>query len=157
MTHMGTAIFRKADISLLYSRSIIENMSDKTLNEVKDLLEIMNHRLEKVETIQAVAMGQIRIMKDQQSVMNKKLTALDQNYNELKQEVTNLNEKFENLSETVETIKGFILNIENTLEGYGDMYKVNQDYILRLQSPIQNVEKKNGIDAPEELIVPRFD
>lgn len=48
------------------------------LRPLKELLEIIKDKVDKMETFQNVTMQQVRDIKDQQSVMNKKLDGLQE-------------------------------------------------------------------------------
>ena len=54
-------------------------------------------------------------------------------------------------TETLETHTSSLLNIETTNEVYGDMYKINDDNIRKMEKRVENLEEDAGIEAPEEL------
>ena len=95
------------------------------LKPVKDLLEIIKNKVDKMETFQNVTMQQVRDMKDQQSVINEKL----------------------------DSHTGALIRIETVLVGYADMYKINKDNIVRHEKRISKMEDNLGIQTAQELIV----
>ncbi len=111
----------------------------KDLTKIKELIEILVDKVERVELMQRVTTDQVRIMKDQLSVVNKKLDQLPE------------------IQETLDTLKSSVVQIETKISVYEDMYKINQDYIQRLNTRLVAVEAKNKIDAPENLLVPSFE
>lgn len=49
-----------------------------------------------------------------------------------------------------------VLETEQTLKAYGDMYKLNRDELRKLEKRLQVVEDKNQIQPPAELILAEF-
>jgi len=47
------------------------------------------------------------------------------------------------------------MNIEATLEGYADVYKVNKGNIERLDAGLVEVEDQLNIAVPSELVIQR--
>lgn len=78
------------------------------LRPLKDLLEIVKDKVDKMETFQNVTMQQVRGIKDQQSVINSKL---------------------DEMRETLDAHTGSLMTIEKELKGYADMYKINDSNI----------------------------
>lgn len=46
-----------------------------------------------------------------------------------------------------------LITIESTIKIYGDMYKLNNDDMKKLQKRLETVEDENGINPPPELIL----
>lgn len=101
---------------------------DNDFNQIKELLEIIRDKVDRLEMFQHVTSEQVRTIKDQMSVVNKKL----------------------------DTHSGSLINIESKLDTYGDMYKVNQHNIERVDARLTTVEKKLEIEPLEELKIPHF-
>lgn len=78
--------------------------NSKKFTELKELLEIVKNKIDHIEVRQTGQSASISLMKDQLSVMNSKL---------------------DEMSETLDAHTGSLITIENTLKGYGDMYKIN--------------------------------
>ncbi len=89
------------------------------LKKIKDLVEIVVKKIRGIETQQGVMAEQVRTIKDQQSVMNDKL----------------------------DNHTGALMNIEHTLEGYADMYKVNKEKDEELKERIEVIEDKISISG----------
>lgn len=47
-----------------------------------------------------------------------------------------------------------VMKLETTVKGYGDMYKINEDHIRRLDKRLDTVEDNLGIQPSEELTIP---
>lgn len=106
----------------------------KDLTALREFAEITQDKVEKMELVVSVTNGQVRMIRDQQSVMNKKL------------------EDLKEVKEIVEDrIYPSVVEIENTIGVYGDMYKINNDNSKKLDRRLNKVEKKLGIDPPPEL------
>ena len=87
------------------------------LKKIKDLVEIVVNKIRGMETQQSIMADQVRVVRDQQSVMNDKLD-----------------------SHTASLVK-----IEDTLEGYADMYNVNKEKSEELEERVETIEEKLAI------------
>lgn len=54
-------------------------------------------------------------------------------------------------SETLETIQASVISIENTINGYSDMYKINNSNGKKLEKRIKVLEDNSGIIPPPEF------
>ena len=106
------------------------NNLKNTLRPLKDLLEIVKNKVDKMETFQNVTMQQVRDIKDQQSVINGKLDEMQQ---------------------TLDAHTGSLMTIEKELKGYADMYKINDSNIRRMEKRLETLEEDTGLDVPPEL------
>ncbi len=93
------------------------------LKKIKDLVEIVVKKVRGIEVQQDVVAEQVRTMKDQQFVMNEKLDTIE---------------------ERQDGQTASLLKIEQIMEGYADMYKVNKD---------KNEELEERVDAIEDKVV----
>lgn len=112
------------------------------LKQIKELLEIVAHKVDMMEVSRTGQSASFYLMKDQQSVMNAKLDAIRKNLEEVK--------------ETLQSHTSSLMSIETTLEGYADSYKINKGNIERLDARQTVVENNLGIEVPEDLKVPHF-
>jgi chromosome segregation ATPase len=87
------------------------------IKKIKDLVEIIVNKIRSIETHQNVMAEQVRTIKDQQSVMNDKL----------------------------DNHTASLMNIEATLEGYSDMYKVNKEKNEELEERVDLIEDQLGV------------
>lgn len=87
------------------------------LKKIKDLVEIVVKKIRGIEVQQDIMVDKVSVIKDQQSVMNDKLD-----------------------THTVSLVK-----IEETLEGYADMYKVNKEKNKELEKKVNSIEDKLSI------------
>ncbi|MCL5784162.1 MAG: hypothetical protein M1142_02305 [Patescibacteria group bacterium] len=97
-------------------------------DQIKELLETIRDKVDRLEMFQHVTAEQVRNIKDQLSVVNKKL----------------------------DTHSSSLVNIESKLDAYGDMYKINKHNIERLDTRLSTVEDNLEIEPPENLKVPHF-
>ena len=106
----------------------------KNLNEnlrtLKELLEIVKDKVDRMETFQNVTMQQVRHVKDQQSVINGKL---------------------DEMRETLDAHTGSLITIEKELKGYADMYKINDSNIRRVEKRLKTLEEDADVDVPPEF------
>lgn len=100
------------------------------LRPLKDLLEIVKDKVDRMETFQNVTMQQVRDIKDQQSVINRKL---------------------DDMQETLDAHTGSLMTIENELKGYADMYKINDSNNRKMEKRLETLEEDAGVDIPPEL------
>jgi len=91
------------------------------LKKIKDLVEIVVNKVRSIETHQSVAAEQVRMVRDQQSVMNGKLDTIE---------------------ERLDTHTTSLVKIEDTLGGYADMYKVNKEKNEKLEERVETIEDK---------------
>ncbi len=123
----------------------IEGLIETQVRPVKDLVEIMTSKLRQAEIFQSVAAEQSRTIRDQVSVMNKKL---DEHTKILEQHTVIL-EKHINIIEN--QLLPSVITIEDTIQSYGDMYKINGDNILRHEQRLAIVEDKLEITPNPDL------
>lgn len=106
----------------------IKKVLKELVTPVKELVEITNHRVKKVETGQTILQISADKIKDQQSVMN---------------------EKLDEHTEKLDNHTAALMKIEDTLEGYADMYKVNKEDNERLEQRVEAIETQVGITSQE--------
>jgi hypothetical protein len=100
--------------------------SNNLTNELRrlgDLLEIVSNKVNTMETFQGVTMQNVRDIRDQQSIMNQKLDAHT----------------------------GSLVTIESKLDAYGDMYKINDSNIRKIQKRTELLEEDTGVEVLPEL------
>lgn len=101
---------------------------DDDHGQIKELLEIIRDKVDKLEMFQHVTSEQVRTIRDQMSVINRKL----------------------------DTHSGSLVDIESKLDTYGDVYKINQKNIERLDTRLVIAEDNLNIKPPEDLKVPHL-
>lgn len=109
-------------------------MASDDLKKIKELLEIVNSRVGKLETHFMARSSTLDLIKGQQSVMNDKL---------------------DGMQETLDSHTGSLMKIEVTLEGYADAYKINKGNIERLDSRLAKAEDQLDIPISPELAIQR--
>ncbi|TSC86727.1 MAG: hypothetical protein G01um10147_808 [Microgenomates group bacterium Gr01-1014_7] len=91
----------------------LSQLIEKVITPVKEIVEIIKHKVERVEFLQIGYNNDIRTVRELQSVMNKKLDKLDE------------------LEESLQANTASVVQIEAILTGYGDMYKINKSDALK--------------------------
>lgn len=98
------------------------------LDQIKELLEIIKNKVDRLEMFQELTTTQTRTIKDQLSIVNKKL----------------------------DSHTASLVTIEKEIKSYADSYKENQRNIERLDTRLNTVEEELAIEPPEDLKVPHF-
>ncbi len=111
-------------------REIIKEEIKSTILPIKEILEILQHKVSQLELFQHATAANIRMIKDQQSVMN---------------------EKLDNHTITLDQHTTALINLENEVGVYGDMYKLYNDNMKKLEKRLKTVEGKTGTKPPPEL------
>lgn len=94
-------------------------MPNGILRKIKELLEIVGSKVDKLETHVSLHSATLQLIKDQQSVMNEKLDTLQEDMDEVK--------------ETQDSHTGALINIESRLEGFADAWKINRAEINKVK------------------------
>ena len=97
-------------------------MAANDLKKIKELLEVVNNKVGKLETHVSTHSATMHVIKDQQSVMNEKLDNLQEDINEVK--------------ETLESHGGSLVDIESRLEGFADSWKINRAEINKVKKHV---------------------
>lgn len=101
---------------------------------LKEQIEIVKSKVDKLDLFQSLATNQIRAVKEQLSVVNEKLDALQE------------------IKEIVEDrIYPSVMAIELDIKAYGDMYKLNNDNAKKLDHRLKDVEEKSNIKPDPEF------
>lgn len=98
-------------------------MNQDDFKKLKELIEIIKHKVDMLSVAQTGQSAQISLIKDQLSMMNEKL----------------------------DSHTGSLMNIEATLDAYADMYKVNNGNSKKLEKRIEVLEDNAGVIPPPEL------
>lgn len=85
------------------------------LTKIKELLEIVKHKVDMMDISRSGQSATLHLMKDQQSMMNKKM---------------------DDMKETLDSNTASLVDIESKLDSYADSYKINQHNIERLDTRV---------------------
>lgn len=118
--------------------------TNNQLRTLKEILEIVKNKVDKMDAIQTVSYEQIRTIKEQQSVINEKLDEQAKRLEDPETGLERINDKLDANTESV-------TNIEQTIKVYGDMYKMNNDNAKKLEKRVEKLEEKANIEPPPEL------
>lgn len=103
--------------------------------KIKELLEIIKHKVDLLEAGRSGQFATTQLIKDQLSVMNQKM---------------------DDMKESLDSNTASVIEIENILKSYADSYKENQRNIERVDTRLSNVEDNLGIEPHPDLKVPHF-
>lgn len=117
---------------------IIQKAIKDEVRPLKEQVEIVKSKISKLDLFQSANTANIRAVKEQQSVINEKLDSLQQDLQEVKE-----------IQE--DRVYPSVVEIENTIKAYGDMYKINNDNSKKLDKRLGVVEEKLSIQPPPEF------
>lgn len=131
----------------------LSKLIDGLITPVKEIVEVIKHKVNRMEFLQTGNSENIRMLRDQQSVINKKLDEQSKNLNGhgkkldiLWEQTDELTKDMNDVKETLEThtnaLKQIIINTTNS-----------NDNIKRLDKRITETEKSLGIVAPPESYI----
>ncbi len=108
--------------------------------KIIELLEIIKHKVDSLDLRQTGQSATISLMKDQMSVMNKKMNIL----NDPDTGLQRVNDRLDAHTSSLATI-------EQKIDIYDDMYQNNRDNIKKLDKRLDLLEEDNGVEVPPEL------
>jgi hypothetical protein len=136
---------------------IIKNMTNTNI-QIKELLEIIKHKLDNLEFFKTGQGASISLMRDQLSMMNSKF---DQMQNEIMimkntlgkhtQLLESHTQILESHTQVLESHTRSLVNIENKINIYDDMYKTNDTNVRKLEKRVDLLEEDAGVETPPEL------
>lgn len=125
------------------------------LKQIKELLEIVKHKVDTMEVSRTGQFASLHLMKDQQSVINAKLDAISKDLNNPKTGLKRINERMEVLWDQV-------VEVTADLEGVGEIMDSHTAYLKRIETKIdkdsEDIEKldKRLSDVEDNAgIIPR--
>ena len=72
--------------------------------------------------------------------------------NDLKIDVSSVKTDLVEVKDIVENrLHPALITIETTIKGYGDMYKVNDSNIRKMEKRLETLEEDSGVDVPQEF------
>lgn len=133
-----------------------KTMADKdTLKSIKELVEIIKNKVERVETTQMGNSASIRLTRDQLSVVNEKLDKVTKRLDDINEEQQSAKKQLNEVKDVQEKrILPPVIYIETTVKSYADRYVTNEDHIRRLDKRLNTVEEDLGIQPPQDLSIP---
>lgn len=69
----------------------------------------------------------------------------------LKQMLMDPDTGLKRLNERVDANTTAVMELESTINGYGDMYKINDSNVRKVEKRLETVEKGAGVDVSPEL------
>src|SRR3989344_979817 len=107
---------------------------------LKDQVEIIKSKVNSRDFFQTVASENTRTIKEQQSIMNEKLDTLQEDLNGIKELQEN-------------RIYPSVVHTENTIQAFGDAYKINDDNARKLEKRVVTLEDHSQIQPTTELLL----
>mgnify|MGYP001595938117 FL=1 len=83
--------------------------------------------------------------------INKKLGVIDKRLDGIDGRLDQHQKNFGVINKKLDQHTRALVNIENTIKMYGDMYQINNDNARKLEKGVVVLEDKNGVEAPPEL------
>lgn len=74
----------------------------------------------------------------------------------MKDQLSVINKKLDDIKDTQDSHTASLMDIESKLESYADSYKENQRNIERLDTRLSDVEDNLGVEPHPNLKVPHF-
>ncbi|MEK7525157.1 MAG: hypothetical protein AAB548_02180 [Patescibacteria group bacterium] len=113
-------------------------MTDKNVvGQLERLLEPINKKLGVIDKRLDGIDGKL-------GVIDKRLDGIDGRLDQHQKNFGVINKKLDQHTRA-------LVNIENTIKIYGDMYQINNDNAGKLEKRVVVLEDKNGVEAPPEL------
>jgi hypothetical protein len=119
---------------------VIQKAVKDEVRPLKDQVEIVKSKVNSRDFFQTVASENTRTIKEQQSIMNEKLDTLQDDLKEVKELQAN-------------RIYPSVVHTEQTIEAFGDAYKINDDNARKLEKRVVTLENKAYIQPPTELLL----
>ncbi len=122
---------------------------DDELRGIKELLEIVKHKVDTMNSSVTAQLASFMVMKDFQSMMNSKLDDVIKDLEKVKQvqaEHTDLLER---------RLLPSVTEIETKVDSYADAYKTNKANIERLDERVTRFEDQEGYLVPSNLVIQR--
>lgn len=110
------------------------------LKKIKELLEIVKHKVGKIELTQIGQSASIHLMRDQQSVMNEKIDELQEDLQDVK-------------STQDKQVLPSVTYIETHIKAYKDAYQTNNANAKKLEKRVEVLEDQADIIPPPEYIL----
>lgn len=124
----------------------ISKLLNSLITPVKEIVEVIKHKVDSMEFIQNTSSENMRTIRDQQLFMNKKLDILteklDATWEQTGKLSVDMTEVEEKLDSHTTILKKITTNTEHTVE---NVKKVNKR--------LTNLESKQGIVPPPELTI----
>src|SRR3989338_7046490 len=111
-----------------------------SVKPLKALAEVTNSKVKKTEIELMGLSASLHLLRDRVDVINDKL---DEHTEKLNLHTAKLDEHTAKLDNHTQAL----IEIETTLKGYGDMYKVNGEKIGELAARVEKVEEQLGISS----------
>ena len=119
---------------------IIQKAVKDEVRPLKDQVEIIKSKVNSLSLFQSATSDHTRTIKEQQSLMNEKLDTLQEDLSKVKE-----------IQDT--RIYPSVVHTENTVQAFGDAYKINNDNARKLEKRVIKLEAHAKIKPPEDLLL----
>ncbi len=69
----------------------------------------------------------------------------------IKQQLSDPDTGLRRLNDSVDANTAAVMELEKTVKGYGDMYKINDSNIRKMEKRLETVEEEAGVKVPPEF------
>lgn len=124
------------------------------LGKIKELVEIIKDKVDSVSLVQRGQSASIRLIKDQLSVVNRKIDVLedpDVGLAAIHKRLDDPDAGLKRINERLDVNSGAVVELESTIKVYGDMYRTNNSNIRKIEKRVEKLEDEAGIETPPEL------
>ncbi len=112
--------------------------------KIKELLEIVNHKVEMMSIAHTGQSATLSLMKDQVSVMNSKIDDIAERLDDPDTGLAAINSR-------LDANTAAVVELESTIKGYADSYQANDTNIRKVEKRLETLEEDTGVDVPPEL------
>jgi DNA uptake protein ComE-like DNA-binding protein len=98
-------------------------------------------------------MDEDKMRKIMKEVVDEAITPINQRLGTIEEKLNDQESGLSSLRESVDANTASVVELEKTINGYGDMYKMNNDNIIKLGKRMTTVEDELAINPPEELLL----
>jgi uncharacterized coiled-coil DUF342 family protein len=107
----------------------LEKIIKEAIRPLKDMVEIVKHKVDRMESVKEAQPTSIYLMREQQSVMNEKLDAIGKDLNEVKETQEEHTKRLEALSGDIEQLHEDVKGIRDKEGMFHDRNKREIDEI----------------------------
>ncbi len=127
---------------------------DEDLKKIKELLEIVAHKVDMMEVSRTGQSASLHLMKDQQSVMNAKLDGVRSGLDEVRKDLKEVKDTQKQHTEILEKrVLPPVTYIETNIKAYKDSYQINNANAKKLEKRVETLEANADILPPPEYIL----
>ena len=121
-------------------------MANDDPQKIKELLEIIKHKIDMIDVSRTAQSAQLAMVRDQLSMMNGK-------FDEMSETLKDPDTGLESINRRLDSNTAAVMKLESTIKGYGDMYKINDSNIRKIEKRTEVLENNADIEPSPEFIL----